>query len=41
MNRSEGLRYLFNPATEDLYEWVDGNGKVIFFERDTLKPRED
>lgn len=32
MDRAKGLRYLFNPATEDLYEWVDSNGKVIFFE---------
>lgn len=32
MDRAKGLRYLFNPATEDLYEWIDSNGKVIFFE---------
>lgn len=32
MDRAKGLRYLFNPATEDLYEWVDSSGKVIFFE---------
>lgn len=31
-NRVSNTNYLFNPASEELYEWVDSNGKVIFFE---------
>ena len=31
-DRANNMNYLFNPATEDLYEWVGSNGKVIFFE---------
>ena len=31
-DRANNMNYLFNPASEELYEWVSCKGKVIFFE---------
>ena len=31
-DRANNMNYLFNPASEELYEWVSCRGKVIFFE---------
>lgn len=31
-NRASNMNYLFNPASEELYEWVACKGRVIFFE---------
>lgn len=30
-DRANNMNYLFNPASEELYEWVSCKGKVIFF----------
>jgi hypothetical protein len=31
-DKANNMNYLFNPASEELYEWVSCKGKVIFFE---------
>ena len=31
-DRANNMNYLFNAASEELYEWVSCKGKVIFFE---------
>lgn len=31
-NRASNMNYLFNPTSEELYEWVACKGRVIFFE---------
>lgn len=31
-DRASNMNYLFNPASEELYEWIACKGKIIFFE---------
>lgn len=40
-SRYKGLRFEFNIRTEEYKEIDIDDSRVIFFERDTLKPRED